>query len=94
MKFKQAMKTNDADDWRKAVKEEHEQMMKHKVWKPVPKEDVPKDAKILTSTWAMKKNQTEHSEQDSMHKDTSKLKENITGSMIYHLQLPTKSPFK
>ena len=30
-------------------------MMKHKVWEPVPIESVPKDLKILTSTWAMKK---------------------------------------
>ena len=28
---------------------------KHKVWEPVPIENVPKGAKILTSTWAMKK---------------------------------------
>ena len=30
-------------------------MMKHKVWEPMPIEDVPKDSKILMLTWAMKK---------------------------------------
>ena len=36
------------------VDEEHERMVKHKVWIPVPKVQVPKRAKILTTTWAMK----------------------------------------
>jgi Reverse transcriptase (RNA-dependent DNA polymerase) len=30
-------------------------MIKNKVWKAVPKTSVPKEATILTSTWAMKK---------------------------------------
>ena len=30
-------------------------MKKHKVWEAVKQEDVPADAKVLTSTWAMKK---------------------------------------
>ena len=55
MKFKEAMARKDADKWQEAVDEEHEHMMKHKVWEPVPVENVPKGSKILTSTWAMKK---------------------------------------
>jgi Reverse transcriptase (RNA-dependent DNA polymerase) len=38
-----------------AVDEEHDRMVKNKVWEAVPKSSVPKGAKILTSTWAMKK---------------------------------------
>ena len=33
MKFKQAMKSADKENWEKAVNEEHERMVKHKVWR-------------------------------------------------------------
>ena len=49
------MAGKDAEKWQKAMDEEHKRMMKHKVWKAVPMEEVPKDSKILTLTWAMKK---------------------------------------
>jgi hypothetical protein len=55
MKYKEAMATADRAKWEKAVEEEHKRMLKHKVWKPVSRDEVPKGAKILTSTWAMKK---------------------------------------
>ena len=63
MKFKEAMKSRDRGEWKKAVEEEHNNMKKYNVWTPVPIKDVPSvpikdvpsDAKILTSTWAMKK---------------------------------------
>ena len=55
MKYKEAMATKDAESWKKAVEEEHERMMKHNVWKPVPRVEVPKEATTITSTWAMKK---------------------------------------
>ncbi|MGH7955289.1 MAG: reverse transcriptase domain-containing protein [Gloeomargaritales cyanobacterium] len=55
MKYSEAMKGPDKDKWEKAVEEEHDRMLKHKVWKVVPKQEVPKNAKVLTSTWAMKK---------------------------------------
>jgi hypothetical protein len=60
MKYKEAMASNDHDKWQKAVDEGHERMLKHNVWKPVLRKDVPEGAKILTSTWAMKKRQMEH----------------------------------
>ena len=49
MKFKQAMQLAAKDHWIKAINKELERMYKHKVW------HIPKDAKVLTSTWAMKK---------------------------------------
>ena len=30
-------------------------MIAMNVWKAVPKDEVPKDAKVITTTWAMKK---------------------------------------
>ena len=55
MKYKEAMAGKDTEKWQKAVDEEHECMMQHHVWEPVPIEEVPKGSKILTLTWAMKK---------------------------------------
>jgi Reverse transcriptase (RNA-dependent DNA polymerase) len=55
MKFDQAMMTPEKDEWMKAVEEEYLRMQKNKVWKPVSKSEIPNKAKILTSTWAMKR---------------------------------------
>jgi hypothetical protein len=55
MKYKEAMKGSDKDKWKKGVDEEHERFQKHKVFKAVPRGEVPVGSKILTSTWAMKK---------------------------------------
>jgi hypothetical protein len=55
MKYKEAMASSNCNKWQKAVDEEHERMLKHNVWKPVLRKDVPEGAKILTLTWAMKK---------------------------------------
>ena len=55
MKYHEAMATADKDKWTEAVKEEYDRMTKFKVFQAVPKSEVPDDAKVLTSTWAMKK---------------------------------------
>jgi hypothetical protein len=55
MKYKEAMASSDRDKWQKAVDEEHERMLKHNMWKPVLRKDVPEGTKILMLTWAMKK---------------------------------------
>ena len=38
-----------------AAEEEHDKMVKSKFWKAILRKDIPAAAKILTSTWAMKK---------------------------------------
>ena len=55
MKYKEAMKTKDANEWQKAVEQEHERMISRSVWKAVKRKDIPDTAKILTTTWTMKK---------------------------------------
>jgi hypothetical protein len=64
LKYREAMASKDAMQWTKAVEDEHNRMMENGVWDPVPKAAVPPDAKVLTSTWAMKKNQTVTTGQD------------------------------
>ena len=48
MKFDEAMKTEDKENWEKAVNEDHKCILKYKVWEPVKKSEVSKDVKILT----------------------------------------------
>lgn len=55
MNYKAAMKTADKPKWDQAVEEEHDRMVKMGVWEAVPKNKVPKDAKVISTTWAMKK---------------------------------------
>ena len=55
MKYKEAMASPEAKGWKEAVVKDHDRMVQHKVWKPVKHKDVPAGAKVITSTWAMKK---------------------------------------
>ena len=55
MKLKQAMKTEDKVHWEAAVEEEYERFKKSGAFKAVPVEDVPEGAKMVSTTWAMKK---------------------------------------
>jgi len=55
MKYNEAMKTQDAPGWVTAVDQEHKRMTDHTVFKAVEKDQLPKDAKVISSTWAMKK---------------------------------------
>ena len=55
MKFDEAMSGPDADKWQKAVEEEKEKMDENDVFEEIPRNNVPEGAKVLTSTWAMKK---------------------------------------
>jgi aspartyl/asparaginyl-tRNA synthetase len=55
MKYKEAMASPDKAKWEQGVEAEHEKMVTYEVFQPVDVNEIPKDAKILTSTWAMKK---------------------------------------
>ena len=49
MKFDKAMKTTDKPYWMDAINKEDNKFVENQVW------EVPEDAKIISSTWAMKK---------------------------------------
>ena len=55
MKYDEAMASKDKKGWEASVEEEHERMVKRVVWKAIPPSDVPKNAKVIDTTWAMKK---------------------------------------
>jgi hypothetical protein len=58
-------------------------MVKNQVWRAVPKKDVPKNAKVMSSTWAMKKKSNEtyrarlnaigYEQVDGIHYDSSNI---------------------
>jgi hypothetical protein len=54
MKYEEAM-ASDKKGWQAAVKEEHERMKTNSVFVETPRTNVPKGAKILSTTWACKK---------------------------------------
>ena len=49
------MQRKDKNEWLNSINEEHNRMLKNKVWMVVKKKDVPKNVDIIDSTWAMKK---------------------------------------
>ena len=55
LNFHQAMKGKDAEEWLKEVEDEKNRFDKYNALTPVPCSSVPKDMKIMTMTWAMKK---------------------------------------
>ena len=58
MKYDETMATQDKPKWEEAVEKEHTNMTQYNVWKAKMIDKLPKHAKILTSTWAMKKKAT------------------------------------
>ena len=91
MKYKEAMRSRDREEWKKAVEEEHNNMKKYNVWTPVQIKDVPTNAKILTSTWAMKKkangtfrarcNARGYEEVDGVHYDGTSIAAPVTNEL-------------
>jgi hypothetical protein len=55
MKYKEAMASNNRAQWIKAVEEELQRMRKHNVWTPYKLRELPRNVKLLDTTWAMKK---------------------------------------
>ena len=53
--YDEAMQRKDKNEWVISINEEHDRMMKNKGWMVVKKNDVPKNADIIDSMWAMKK---------------------------------------
>ena len=53
--YKQAMAILDKEEWNKAIKVEHDKMVKYNVFKVINWNDLPPGMKLFDSTWAMKK---------------------------------------
>ena len=55
MKYNEVTATHEKEGWKISTDKEHDCMVKRKVWKAIPPTEAPMDAKIIDSTWAMKK---------------------------------------
>jgi hypothetical protein len=55
LKYKEGIIGADQEHLTNAIYEEHERMIESKVWKRINQKDLPADAKLLLTTWAMKK---------------------------------------
>ena len=53
--YDDAMQRKNKKQWLNSINEEHNRMLKNKVWTVIKKKDMPKNADIIDSTWAMKK---------------------------------------
>ena len=53
-KFNETMASENREKWKDSVDEEHNRMIERNVLVPVPKHEVPKDAKVVTPAWTMK----------------------------------------
>ena len=95
MKYKDAMETKDKVKWKQTVKEEYDSFVKHKVFKPVKRKDVPKYAKVMTTTWAMKKkssgryrarcNMRGYEQRDGEHFDSHYISTPVTNDVTIRL---------
>ena len=54
MKYKEVRYTDDKDDWEAALEDELNNVKKYNEWTPRKLQDLPPDAKIITSTLATK----------------------------------------
>jgi hypothetical protein len=54
LNYKKAMRSPDVDEWRKEIKNEKARFDKSNALTAVPRSSLPKGAKVLTTTWAMK----------------------------------------
>ena len=54
MNYKQAMASPRANEWKNEVKNEFERFQKFKAFTVVPRAQIPKDAILMSTTWAMK----------------------------------------
>ena len=54
MNYKQAIASVDKKEWNKAIKDEHDKMIKYNVFKVVNQKDLPPGTKLFDFTWATK----------------------------------------
>ena len=97
MKYKEAMRTKDKNQWIKAVQEELDRFKRHDVFEVVKLQDVPDETTLLTTTWAMKKksngqfrarlNMRGFEQQDGDHYDSASISSPVTNDVSIRVLL-------
>jgi hypothetical protein len=98
------MKGPDKQKCENAVFEAHERMVKNQVWTEVHKKDVPRNAKLMSSTWAMKKksngtyrarlNARGYEQVDGIHYDSSNISSPVTNYVTIRIIMALMIIFK
>ena len=97
MKYNKAVNGKDKEKWEKAVNEEHKRMAKYGVWEAIRQKDIPTAAKIITSTWAMKKkangtyrarlNARGFEQQEGLHYNGTSILATVSNKMVIRIAL-------
>jgi hypothetical protein len=58
MNYKEAINWPDGTAWAKEIENEHDRMVNNDAWEPVKESSLPKNTKVIDSTWACKKKST------------------------------------
>jgi hypothetical protein len=78
MKYHEALNDPDGKKWKAKAKTEHGRMVKSCIFEKVKLSQLPSDAKVIDTTWAMKRRATEHFVEESMFGALNKLRDSIT----------------
>ena len=91
------MKTENKEEWIKAVDEEYKKFVKYKVFEPIKLKDVPNGSKFLTTTWAMKKkangtyrarmNMRGYEQEDGEHYDSASIASPVTNDITIRMMI-------
>ncbi len=73
IKYHEALNGPHGKKWKAKVKTEHGRMVKTGVFEKVKLSKLPSDAKVIDTTWAMKKRATEYFLEESMFGALNKL---------------------
>jgi hypothetical protein len=97
MKFDEALHGPDKIKWEKAVREEHNRMLKFNVWAAVRRKDISAATKVITSTWAMKKktsgtfrariNARGFEQREGLHYDGSSISAPVSNELVIRVVL-------
>ena len=97
MKYNQAINGPDGEAWKEEIKNEHERMVKHKVFEVIDRADLPEGAKAIDSTWACKKksngtlrgrlNARGFKQVDGQHYDSSSIHAPVTNAVTIRVVL-------
>ena len=97
MKYKEAINGPDGEARKEEIKNEHNQMLKNKMFEVTKRNDLPKGATTITSTWACKKksngtlrgrlNAHGFKQRDREHYDSTKIHAPVTNAITVRIIL-------
>ena len=104
MKYHEAINGPDGEAWKEEVRKEHGRMVHNQVFEPVALSDLPKNEKVIDTTWAMKKkssgtlrgrvNVRGFKQIDGQHYDGTSISAPVTNAMTIKIVLTLMLMFR